>query len=186
MPGRPTRNVVAAVVGAVLAAGVIVGFVRRDEAPGTRVGGAEPSLTGTAPVATVSGPDLNGGPPLTVAALRGKPVFINVWASWCLECRREGADISRFTKDHPEVVVLGIDDEARRADGVAFNREVGWTHRSIADGPGTITVDALHVASLPTTIYVDAKGIERGRTPGPVSYDMLVTVAERLASSDRS
>ena len=43
-----------------------------------------------------------------------------------------------------------------------------------------MTVDTLKVVSLPTSIYIDAEGIERGRTIGPVTYNDLVGVAARL------
>ena len=57
------------------------------------------------------------------------------------------------------------------------------THPSIYDPGGVVGVDRLKVAQLPATIYVDAKGVMRGRTQGPVTYDDLADVAARIRAA---
>ena len=177
-PNR-VKLIVGGAVGAVLVAALAVGLTRGG-GDTARLATDGPSLTGTAPAPTVKGRDLVTGAPIDLASYKGKPVFINVWASWCGPCRKEAPEILRFTKEHPEVVFLGVDVNEPRSRGRAFNAEAGWTHPSIFDPGGDVGVDRLKVANLPNTIYIDAKGKLRGRTEGPVTFDDLVSVARRI------
>jgi len=176
---RHWKIVAACVVAAVVAAGLIAGLAReRGGTPTIATGG--PSLTGTAPAPAVSGPELQSGERLTLAEFRGKPVFINVWASWCGPCREEAPDIKRFTEERSDVVMLGLNMNDTRRNARAFNAHAGWAHPSIFDPGGTVGVDLLKVSNLPVTFYVDAQGRIRGQTLGPVTYADLVSAADRI------
>jgi thiol-disulfide isomerase/thioredoxin len=106
-------------------------------------------------------PDLGGVDPITgkdvsLADFRGKPVVVNVWASWCPGCNEEAADLRRFAAAHPEAVVLGIDFQDTQAGAKDFYRRWGWTHPSIWDVSGTLT-GALGLQGLPTTYFLTAE-----------------------------
>lgn len=177
--GRP-KLILSGLVGVVVIVGLIVGLTRDDDAsPKLTTGG--PALAGTAAVPVVTGPALAGGAPIDVGAFKGKTVFINAWASWCGPCRDEAPDILRFTKEHPDVVFLGVNLNDDKANATKFNADVGWTHASIYDPSGKVGFDTLKVTTLPATIYIDSQGIERGRTQGAVTYDDLVSVLQRLS-----
>jgi thiol-disulfide isomerase/thioredoxin len=105
-------------------------------------------------------PDLRGVDPVTgkdvsLADFRGKPVVVNVWASWCPGCNEEAADLRRFAAAHPEAVVLGIDFQDTQAGAKDFYRRWGWTHASIWDVSGSQT-GALGLQGLPTTYFLTA------------------------------
>jgi len=176
------KFVLSGLVGVVVLTGVVVGLVRgggdSDSTPNLVQGG--PSLDGTTPAPTVAGPALANGTTIDLANYRGKKVIVNAWASWCGPCREEAPDIKRFTQDRTDVVFLGVNLNDERANARAFNTEAGWTHPSIHDPNGRVGFDILKVTQLPATIYIDANGIIRGRTQGPVTYDDLVSVADRL------
>ena len=174
------KLILSGLVGVVVIVGLVVGLTRGDDAGSKKLVTGGPPLEGTAPVAKVAGPALAGGPRIDVAAFKGKTVFINAWASWCGPCRDEAPDILRFTKEHPDVVFLGVNLNDDKRNATTFNAEVGWTHASIYDPNGTVGFDSLKATTLPATIYVDAQGIERGRTQGAVTYDDLVSVKQRL------
>jgi thiol-disulfide isomerase/thioredoxin len=176
--GRP--KLILSIVGVVVVVGLVVGLTRGDDASSTKLVMGGPPLEGTSPVAKVSGPALAGGKTIDVAAFKGKKVILNAWASWCGPCRDEAPDILRFTKEHPDVVFLGVNVNDDRSNATKFNAEVGWTHASIYDPNGTVGLDTLKVTTLPATIYVDSKGIERGRTQGAVTYEDLVSAKQRL------
>lgn len=177
MAGGRMKLIVGVVVAAVVVAALAIGLTRGGD---TRIETAGPSLDGTAKAPAIRGKDLKTGRLIDLAAYRGKPVFINVWASWCLPCRKEAPQILRFTKEHPEVVMLGVNTNNLRADARTFNAQAGWTHPSIYDPNGAVGLDQLKVANLPATIYIDANGIERGRTRGPVTYEDLASAAARI------
>ena len=166
-------------VAAVVAAGLVVGLTREGGGSPKIVSG-EPELGGTTPAPVVAGPDLVTGKRFALADFRGKPVFINVWASWCGPCREEAPEIKRFTRERSDVVMMGVNLNDVRRTAQAFSAKVGWTHPSIFDPGGTVGVDALKVTTLPATFYVDAQGRLRGRTAGPVTYADLISAADRI------
>jgi thiol-disulfide isomerase/thioredoxin len=127
-------------------------------------GGASSSSdggSGVQPVAVAPepAPDLLGEDPITgeevaLADFGGKPVVINVWASWCPGCIEEAVDLREFAADHPDVVVLGIDFQDTVQGARDFYRRWDWTHPSIFDSAGTQTA-ALGLFGMPTTFFLD-------------------------------
>lgn len=117
-------------------------------------------------------PDLSGTSPITgervsLSDFAGKPVVINVWASWCPPCRAEAPDIKRFVDAHPEAVMLGIDFQDDTGGARDFYREFDWTHPSIADPDGSLAAN-VGLVGLPTTIFLDAAHREVARVVGEI------------------
>ena len=176
---RP-KLILSGIVGVVVIAGLAIGLTRGG-ADGQKLVTGGPPLEGTKPVPKIHGGGLADGVDVQLAEYAGKTVIVNVWASWCGPCREEAPAIVRFTKEHPEVVVLGVNLNDDKGNATKFNAEAGWTHPSIYDPKGAIGFDTLKVTTMPTTIYVDKAGIERGRTQGAITYEDLVSVAQRLS-----
>jgi thiol-disulfide isomerase/thioredoxin len=155
---RLTLAAVAAAVvalGAVLAVGIVLA-ARDGDSAGPGSSAAAPRKTSD----LRSAPDLRGVDPITgedvaLADFRGKPVVVNVWASWCPGCNEEAADLRRFSAAHPEAVVLGIDFQDTKAGARAFYRRWDWTHPSIWDVSGSLT-GAIGLQGLPTTYFLTA------------------------------
>jgi len=147
----------ALLVAAAIAGGVLAARGEDDAAPVTRAAsGQTVELGGTSPIT---------GEPVSLAAFVGKPVVINVWASWCTGCREEGEDLRRFAERHPEAQLIGLDTQDGAADAKAFYREVGWSHPSIHD-PNGRKAAKLGLQGLPTTIFLDAQHREVARIVG--------------------
>jgi thiol-disulfide isomerase/thioredoxin len=118
-------------------------------------------VSGVQPVAVAPepAPDLLGEDPITgeevaLADFGGKPVVINVWASWCPGCIEEAVDLREFAADHPDVVVLGVDFQDTVQGAREFYRRWEWRHPSIFDSAGTQTA-ALGLFGMPTTFFLD-------------------------------
>jgi thiol-disulfide isomerase/thioredoxin len=133
------------------------GALRGSPNPGS------PGASGARPVAVTpeQAPILLGEDPITgeevaLADFRGKPVVINVWASWCPGCNDEAADLREFATDHPEVVVLGVDFQDTVEGARRFYRRWEWTHPSIFDSSGTQGA-ALGLFGMPTTLFLDSQ-----------------------------
>lgn len=148
----------AALLVAIVAAGVVLA---RNGHEASRMGAETPASQGAepTPVDAVPAPALAGEDPITgksvrLADFRGKPVVINVWASWCPGCNEEAADLRDFAAAHPEAVVLGVDFQDTRAGAKDFYRRWGWTHPTISDVAGTKT-SALGLVGMPTTYFLD-------------------------------
>jgi thiol-disulfide isomerase/thioredoxin len=151
-----------AVLVAIVAAGVVLAR-SGDEAPRDAGLPDRPVPWGSRPMAinATLAPELAGKDPITGKAVRladfaGKPVVVNVWASWCPGCNEEAADLRDFAAAHPEAVVLGIDFQDTQAGAKDFYQRWGWTHPSIWDVSGTKT-SALGLVGMPTTYFLDER-----------------------------
>ena len=77
------------------------------------------------PAPTVSLAALDGGPRVTLASHRGRPVVMNLWASWCEPCQRETPALVAFSKEHPGLDVIGVATNDAPADSRRFARQKG-------------------------------------------------------------
>lgn len=120
------------------------------------------------------------GKPRSLANFRGKVVLLNVWATWCLPCRKEMPTLDRLQAalggDNFEVVALSIDRGG--ADAVkTFYTEIGIQHLAIHVDSSSQVGFALATAGLPTTLLIDTDGRELGRLIGPAEWDAPDMVA---------
>jgi thiol-disulfide isomerase/thioredoxin len=118
------------------------------------------ALPGAVSHASGEAPSLHGRDPITgsqvsLAGFTGKPVVLNVWASWCTGCNQEAADLARFAADH-RGAVLGVDTQDTTGGARGFYRKWHWHHPSIADPSGSLSA-RLAVTGLPTTFFLDRR-----------------------------
>lgn len=110
---------------------------------------------------TISLPCLGGGPPVSLAALRG-PAVLNVWASWCGPCGDEApflVDAERSLAGKVRFIGLDVSDEP--ADARAWNdyHHIGWP--SLRDPHGAVR-GPLHVPGPPVTFFLRSDGTIAG------------------------
>jgi cytochrome c biogenesis protein CcmG/thiol:disulfide interchange protein DsbE len=115
-----------------------------------------------------------GGPGFALPDdLGGRPLVLNVWASWCTPCRKEmPAFQSVSSQARGKVGFLGVDflDEAGAARRLVA--DTGVTYRLASDPKGT-QVTKFGVSALPTTLFFSADGVLRGRRFGELDADRL-------------
>jgi cytochrome c biogenesis protein CcmG/thiol:disulfide interchange protein DsbE len=118
-----------------------------------------------------------------LAELRGQPVVINFWASWCQPCRQEAEVLQRFAQEYGPrgVAFVGVNvwdsgDKAR-----AFLDEFGVTYLNGADSAGSAAVD-YGLTGLPETYFVDRDGQLVRKFIGPVTERALRAAVEELLS----
>ncbi len=130
--------------------------------------------------------DLEGGP-VKLSALRGRAVFLNFWATWCIPCRRELPAIARLAARAPAgVEVLTIATDSREPDVRTMLRERGVRVPVIFDDSGLLAAQ-YEVTGIPTTLLLDARGVVVKRIVGPRAWDHPEFVAwlGRLAPQAR-
>lgn len=113
------------------------------------------------------------GNPVALRSFNGRPVVINLWASWCGPCRREMPALQAAQLAHPEVVFV-FANQGERADIVrrflAANR-LNLTH--VLVDPLKQLGARVNVHAYPTTLFYDATGKLRMRHVGELSQASL-------------
>jgi cytochrome c biogenesis protein CcmG, thiol:disulfide interchange protein DsbE len=106
--------------------------------------------------------------------LRGTPVVLNMWASWCTPCREEARRLEQgWARLGPRgLLFLGLDIQDLRGDARAFSREFGVTYPSVRDA-GRDTANRYGATGIPETFFVDARGRVVGHVIGVVSERQL-------------
>jgi thiol-disulfide isomerase/thioredoxin len=117
------------------------------------------------------------GDRLDLATLRGKPVVLNVWGSWCPPCRKEAPDLQAAA---PELgagaAFVGINTRDEAGQALAYERKFKVTYPSLVD-KGDLLLSlrgAVTSQSPPITLVLDAKGRVAARFIGPVTRRTLV------------
>jgi thiol-disulfide isomerase/thioredoxin len=108
------------------------------------------------PVVRLAGTDPVTGKHMSLAQFRGRPVVINIWASWCDGCNHEARELQRFATAHPGLQLLGIDYQDSKAGARAFSRRYGQEWPSIFDPTGRIS-RRLPLLGLPTPFFLDRR-----------------------------
>jgi len=136
---------------------------------------------------TLTGDDLEGEP-VDLADLRGKPVVVNVWASWCPPCIAEQPDLNEAADQlGDDVAFVGVNiRDASRDDATAFVRDLEVGYPSIYSGDGAALfafAGTLGPRSIPSTVVLDAEGriaaSVQGRIPSVRTLVALVEGAEK-------
>lgn len=110
---------------------------------------------------------------VALADLRGTPVVLNFWASWCLSCRDEARVLEAGWQAHrPDVAFLGIAVNDEDGPAKAFIRQYGKTYLLGSDVDGSVAVD-YGLYGVPETFFISPDGRILARHIGPLSTTEL-------------
>ena len=111
------------------------------------------------------------GATVSLADYQGRPVLLNLWATWCPPCRAEMPYFQelaeRFQERGLAVVGISVDDPGARDLLEAFLEESGVDYDILLD-PSMVSMDRLGVLGLPATFLVDSDGVVTLVRAGPV------------------
>lgn len=108
----------------------------------------------------------------------GRPVVLNLWASWCGPCRSEMPAIDTVSQQRPEIVFIGVAVKDTESDARAFADEIGVTY-TIAFDDGTVD-EAYPVLGLPATFFISGDGTLLETHFGEVTVDSLNEMIDEL------
>lgn len=109
---------------------------------------------------------------------QGRPVVVNIWASWCAPCRTEMPLLQSAADTYAgQAVILGVASNDDPGEAKAFLGELGLTYPNVFDTTGEIRV-ALGLTAYPTTYVFGADGTIRARVNGGISEQRLAGLIE--------
>ena len=127
------------------------------------------------------------GKPMSFADFRGKPIVVNLWATWCKPCLKEMPSLDRLQAElDGKLAVLAVSEDRGGAQRVGpFVAAMGLQKLKIYLDPQSEVGHAFNVRGLPTSIVIDAGGRVVGRVEGAAEWDsaaMLAALKPFLAS----
>jgi cytochrome c biogenesis protein CcmG, thiol:disulfide interchange protein DsbE len=114
-----------------------------------------------------------------LAALKGYPIVINKWASWCAPCRAEFGALQRASADYGRrVAFLGIDSgDSGRAEAAAFLKSFPVSYPSYYDQSGQLGEQVTYSSFTPVTVFIPRDGkpyIHQGQYPSVAKLEQDV------------
>ena len=141
------------------------------------------STPGGEGVPAVRLPCLIDGPDVALNDLGGRPVLVNLWASWCVPCREEMPLLQQAHERYGDQVgFLGVDTEDTRSAAVSFLADFGITYAHVVDTDKRLLTE-LGSPGLPVTLAVDAGGRIVDRQIGQMSAARLEELVTRLTTA---
>ncbi len=139
-----------------------------------------PATAGSLPPAPAVGhlaPDFGlntlSGEVFVLSKLRGTPVVLNFWATWCPPCRAELPELAAASaRLAGEVVIVGVNQAEKRADVQTFAAGLSLPFPVPLDEYAAVS-RIYRVRSLPTTFFIDRQGVIRQVQVGPVTEATL-------------
>jgi cytochrome c biogenesis protein CcmG/thiol:disulfide interchange protein DsbE len=185
-PRRLSRGaLVALIVFAIAIPAVLLAVVLRsdsDSGGGTNVVVPLPTK---AKVGTLA-PDFTlpslAGDEVTLSELRGKPVVLAFFASWCNPCEKDMPVLQRLQDENPDDLhVIGVNYKDFKGDTADFVERLGVTFPALIEHPNQNPVgNAYDVKAMPDTLFIDANGVVQERLYGQVSTDDIEAAVQNL------
>ncbi len=109
------------------------------------------------------------GDSLSLASLRGKPVYLNFFATWCPPCNEEAPDVNALQKQYAAngLQTVGVDELENSKKAQQFVKKYGLVYPAVVDD-GTLQ-SQYSVNGLPVHVFIDRKGIVRKIVVGEMS-----------------
>ena len=124
------------------------------------------------------------GHQLTLSSLRGQPVLVNFFASWCTQCAHELPFMEQSYQRHQAggFVILGV-NSLETGDGLGFYRRLGLTFPAVYDpgNPGKISLAYNVTSSLPVSVFIDKTGHVDLLQLGALTPDLLEQEIRKLS-----
>jgi cytochrome c biogenesis protein CcmG/thiol:disulfide interchange protein DsbE len=180
--GRDAKMLSAVAVAVLLAALALVVFMQLpDGGDGQKAEGSVSIATPAAKTGSVTAGKVAtdfklrdlGGREVSLSSMRGKVVFLNLWATWCEPCRREMPSIEKlyekFGRDK-SFVILAVSEDSDGSKAVApYVKQSGYRFEILLD-PRNDVGEAYNVSGIPETFVIDRDGRIVAHHLGPYNW----------------
>ncbi|MDQ3282120.1 MAG: redoxin family protein [Acidobacteriota bacterium] len=117
--------------------------------------------------------EAGSGRVVDLASLRGKPVVLNFWATWCGPCWEEHPVlVANARMLQPNVQFLGVVFQDQEEKILSFLQQRGQAYPTVVDDKGKTAI-AYGVGGVPETFFLDANGVIVAKFNGPMSTEAL-------------
>ncbi len=117
------------------------------------------------------------GKPVSFADFKGKPLVVNLWATWCQPCLKEMPSLDRLQSALDGKLAVAAVSEDHGGAVATFVAALGLQKLKIYLDPKSDVGHAFNVRGLPTSIVIDAKGRVVGRVEGAAEWDSATMMA---------
>lgn len=151
--------------------------------PSTGIGNSELQIGDEAIDFTLADFD---GQNVSLSDFRGRPVIINLWATWCPPCRIEMPELQAAYDKYQEqgLVILALDnDEPVEVGRAFFYDEMGLTFTPLVDTHASVAMTYSGLGVLPTSYFVDPQGIITAIHRGPMSVEQIDGYLDEMLAS---
>lgn len=121
---------------------------------------------------------VGGGPPIALDSLRGRPVVVNFWATWCTPCFQEHSALHAAARAMTDVQFLGVVYEDQESTTQAFLKERPNAYPSLMDPQGRTAI-AYGVFGVPETFFIDRQGRTVEKYVGPLDSRTIAALVAK-------
>jgi cytochrome c biogenesis protein CcmG/thiol:disulfide interchange protein DsbE len=112
------------------------------------------------------------GETIDLESLRGKPVIVNFWATWCVPCYEEHPTLVANARQLPNVQFVGVVFNDEESKIMRFLADRGSAYPTLLDANGKTAI-AYGVGGVPETYFINAAGTIVAKFEGPMSTEIL-------------
>lgn len=164
---KKSNMLLTVVIGVIFVALVSLTLVKLNDAHAAKVaekGQMAPDFTLTSP----------SGKQVTLSQFRGKPVVLNFWATWCPPCKLEMPTIEKLSQEAAAkgFVLLTVNQEEDGGTVQNFLQQNKYDFPVVLDTSGQVS-QTYQVSGIPTSVFIDAKGIIRDIHTGTMPEEQL-------------
>jgi cytochrome c-type biogenesis protein len=131
-----------------------------------------------APDFTLPDPD---GKPISLHDYRGHPVWLNLWATWCVPCQTEMPEMAKLYARYQSqgLIILGVDvkEDAGRVRDFVTPRGFRW--QFVLDGDGAVS-RRYYLTGIPMHVFIDKTGAIRALQPGGLDTSMMEPLLKQI------
>ena len=124
------------------------------------------------PAPTFALREVGTGRTVDLSQLKGRPVVLNFWATWCGPCWEEHPILVANAKMLPDVQFLGVVFQDSEDKILGFLQQRGSSYPTVVDDKGKTAI-AYGVGGVPESFFLDANGVIVAKYSGPMSSDIL-------------
>lgn len=119
------------------------------------------------------------GETVKLSELKGKKVMLNFWATWCPPCKEEMPAMEQLSKQiEKDTVILAVNIDPQ-LNVQAFVDENKITFPILLDAEDKVN-EAYQVLSIPTTYFIDSKGLIQNKYTGSMKLEMMKSFTGKL------